>query len=83
MLGGLECSEEGGVETAEEAEYDADQEGGGIVGDFLPRSVEEATIGNGKRKEPNQDGHGGLGDGLYRLGKGREILGRLFSFAGR
>ena len=44
--------------------------------------MEEATIGDGQRKEPDQDGHGGLGDGLYRLGKGREILGRLFSFAG-
>lgn len=39
-------------------------------------------MGDGQRKEPDQDGYGGLGDGLCRLGKGREILGRLSSFAG-
>jgi len=82
MLGGLEGSKEGGVETTEEAKDDAHQEGGGIVWNFLPRCVEEATVGNGQGQEPNEDCNCRPGDGLYRLGKCRQILfHRHFSFA--
>ena len=71
VLGGLEGSKEGGIETTEEAKDDANQKGRGIVGDFLPRCVEEAAVGYGQRQEPNEERYGRLGDGLHCLGKRR------------
>ena len=71
VLGGLEGSKEGRIETTEEAKDDANQKGRGIVGDFLPRRVEEAAVGNGQRQDPNEERYGRLGDGLHCLGKRR------------